>query len=132
MKLRFPVAGLFLFLALSCSPRGEEIVRTGDGKAVRLQVISAEIVRVSVSPDGRFRDRESLSVLPEKERPSKAGRPRYRVSSSGETVRLETDSLYAEVSRSDGTVSFHRHDGTPLALDGTASFSPMEVEGKEG
>ena len=35
--------------------------------SVRLQVVSPEVVRVSVSPDGKFHDRQSLPVLPQKE-----------------------------------------------------------------
>ena len=56
-----------LLLSLLACQKGEVTVKTAAGTAVRLQVVSPEIVRVSVTPDGKFRDRESLMVLPQKE-----------------------------------------------------------------
>ena len=47
-----------------CACSRTVVVKTADGGAVRLQVISPEIVRVTQSPDGKFNDRQSLAVLP--------------------------------------------------------------------
>ena len=62
----FFLAAISLALAVACTaPRNQVLVRTADGGAVRLQVVSPDIVRVSVSPSGRFSDRQSLMVLPQ-------------------------------------------------------------------
>ena len=92
---------------------------------VRLQVITPEIVRVSVSPDGKFADRKSLIVLPQK------GCTEYTLTRNAEGATLETSALKVAVHKADGTVHFFRADGTPLALDGHAAFEPMEADGKK-
>ena len=51
-------------LLAACTPKSEVKIATETG-TVRLQVVTPEIVRVSVSPDGKFRDRSSLMVLPQ-------------------------------------------------------------------
>ena len=103
---------------------GNEVKVPCEGLTVRLQVISPQIVRVSASPDGRFHDRKSLMVLPQK------GCKDYTVSKNAESVTLETSALKVTVDKK-GTVAFYKADGTPLALDGRTLFEPMEVEGKK-
>ena len=109
---------------LACTPQNQVMVKTEAG-AVRLQVISPEVVRVSVSPDGHFQERKSLVVLPQE------GCPDYTVSKEAERVVLKTSALSVEVQKADGRVNFYRADGTPLALDGRSSFEPITVEGKK-
>ena len=110
---------------LLASCQGREVkVRTEAG-TVRLQVVSPEIVRVSVSPDGRFRDRKSLVVLPQQ------ADTKYTLTKTQGELRRETSALKVTVSMADGTVQFFRADGPPLALDGQAAFQPLEVEGKK-
>ena len=111
-------------LALASCQRGEVVVRT-DNAAVRLQVISPEIVRVSVSPDGKFHDRQSLVVLPQQSYQD------FKLSKEAGKVVLSTPALSVEVSKADGTLQFFKADGTPLASDGCFSFVPNEVEGKK-
>ena len=110
-------------LMLAACQKPEVTVKT-DAAAVRLQVVSPRIVRVSVSPDGKFRDRRSLVVLPQD------GCREYAVTRSREAVSLETSALKVTVHKADGTVDFFRADGSPLALGGQAAFQPLEVEGK--
>jgi len=100
-------------------------VKTAAG-TVRLQPVTPEIVRVSVSPDGRFRERKSLVVLPQ---PACA---EYTVHKAEDAVSLETPALKVTVQKADGTIHFFKADGTPLALGGQAAFQPREVEGKQG
>ena len=124
MRLIHHAFVLALCLA-ACSPRNEVKVPVADGGTVRLQVITPEIVRVSVSPDGKFRDRNSLMVLPQK------GCRDFSMEKRTESVILETSALKVEVHTADGTLHFFRADGTPLALDGHTAFEPVEVEGKK-
>ncbi|MBR6305350.1 MAG: DUF5110 domain-containing protein [Bacteroidales bacterium] len=108
----------------SCK-KSEVIVPTGDGGAVRLQVISPEIVRVTQSPDGKFNDRKSLAVLPQ--RPCTD----YEVSDAMGKVHLTTGSVTVDVYKADGSIHFYDGEGNILAGDGRASFRPITVEGKD-
>ena len=116
------LAGALLALA-SCNKN--TVVVPCESSVVRLQVVSPEIVRVSVSPDGHFSDRPSLVVLPQKNDSD------YQLSKEDTKVVLSTSALTVEVSKADGTVNFFKADGTPLALDGRSAFEPIEVEGKK-
>ena len=115
---------LSALLALSACCRNTVVVPCENG-TVRLQVISPEIVRVSVSPDRKFRDRKSLVVLPQE------GCKDFKLSKEAGRVVLSTSALSVEVSKADGTLQFFKADGTPLASDGRFSFDPIEVEGKK-
>ena len=122
----FFLAAISLTLAVACTaPRNQVLVRTADGGAVRLQVVSPDIVRVSVSPDGRFSDRQSLMVLPQE------GCEAFHLEEGEDSVVLSTSSLVVKVSREDGGTAFFRADGTPLAVDGHASFAPAQADGKK-
>ena len=92
-----------------------------EGSTVRLEVISPELVHVSVSPDGKFSGRKSLVVLPQK------GCADFQVAKEAGEVSLETSALKVVVHKADGTIHFFRADGTPLATDGRAAFQPVEV-----
>ena len=116
------LAGALLALA-SCHKN--TVVVPCESSVVRLQVVSPEIVRVSVSPDGHFSDRPSLVVLPQKNASD------YQLSKEDTKVVLSTSALTVEVSKADGAVNFFKADGTPLALDGRSAFEPIEVEGKK-
>ncbi len=124
MKNVFLAMGLTLAVACT-APRNQVLVRTADGGAVRLQVVSPDIVRVSVSPSGRFSDRQSLMVLPQE------GCEAFHLEEGEDSVVLSTSSLVVKVSREDGGTAFFRADGTPLAVDGHASFAPAQADGKE-
>ena len=131
MRVAFHALKQALLLALTliitltaCSPKNEVLVKTGAG-TVRLQVVSPEIVRVSVAPDGKFQDRQSLTVVPQ------GACSDFELSDAMGKVRLATSALSVEVYKADGSIQFYRADGTPLALDGRSSFQPIEVEGKK-
>ena len=115
---------MVLVLAVSCTSRNEVMVKTADGGAVRLQVVSPEIVRVSVSPTGRFSDRKSLMVLPQE------GCDAFHLEEGKDSVALSTGALVVKVSRQNGGTAFFRADGTPLAVDGHVSFEPVKADGK--
>ena len=113
--------------ALSCSSSSfrQVSVRCDEGTTVRLEVISAEIVRVTEVPAGRITDRQSLVVLPQEEKVS------FTTSDVDGVLTLRTDSLTVCVDKKTATVSFSKADGTVLAADGRASFRPIEIEGKK-
>ena len=120
---------LLLFLAFACTPDNIVSVNTGAG-LFRLEVVSPEIVRVSVAKDGRFRDRQSLAVLPQK------GCTDFEVSDAMGVVHLTTSALAVDVYKADGSMRFYDGEGNVLADDGrvcfdegtTVSFASTEYE----
>ena len=90
-----------------------------------LQVISPDIIHVSVVPPGAdLPARKSLVVLP------RPGKTDFGVSSSEKGVVVTTSALSAVVAP-DGTVAFLDKGGSTLAGDGRFLFDPVEVEGKK-
>ena len=124
MRFAFHAIATTALCLCACCPKNQVLVRTEAG-AIRLQVVSPEIVRVSVSPDGRFTDRKSLAVLPQE------GCTDFTVEKAADKTVLLTSALKVEVLKADGRVNFYRPDGTPLAVDGRSAFAPIEVEGKK-
>ena len=125
MKFKYYLlAGLMGAVAAVGCQRTEVTVQCARG-SVRLQPVSAEIVRVSVSPDGRFQDRQSLSVVP------RQAFKDFKVQEEAGKLELRTSALCVRVDKASGKVDFFRSDGTPLTGDGTSTFTPMEVEGKK-
>ena len=129
MRKGFYLLGVAAMLLCACNPgfkRQDNTVTIPCGeRAVRLQVISPEIVRVSVSPDGKFRDRHSLAVV------EQGACNDFEVTCAMGKVRLATDALSVEVYQADASTYFYKADGTPLALNGQSAFAPAEVEGKK-
>ena len=124
---------LLLALAIGCTTAGQHgnsggsvTVPVKDGSVVRLQAINHKTIRVSTSPDGVFNDRASLAVVQQKPFND------YRIMDRGGKVRLSTGDLTAEVSKSDGSVSFYDTDGKLLTQSAPAELEPKEVEGKSG
>ncbi|OAX59221.1 TIM-barrel domain-containing protein [Xanthomonas graminis] len=93
---------------------------------VRLQVVDSGIIRVSADPDGDFKRSPSLMRVPVQ------GDSAYQFDEQGDTVRIMTAKLTAQVSTLDGHVSFADAAGKPLLAEvaGGRSFAPLKVEGK--
>ena len=104
------VLAVLAFTLVSCH-KSEVIIPTTDGGAVRLQVISPEIVRVTQSPDGKFHDRKSLAVLPQK------GCTDYEVSDAMGKVHLTTGAVTVDVYKADGSIHFYDGEGNLLTGD---------------
>ena len=105
------------------------IVRPADAKAaaVRLQLVSDRIVRVSADRDGDFQRSTSLMRVPV------AGAPEFRVDQDANVVRVAAAGIVADVALADGRVSFFDGKGEPLVQEvaGGRSFTPFEVEGRK-
>ena len=106
---------LLLFLAIACTPRNVVSVNTGAG-LLRLEVVSPEIVRVSVAKDGRFSDRQSLAVLPQECCTD------FEVSEAMGVVHLTTKALAMDIYKADGSMRFYDGEGNVLADEGRISF----------
>ena len=128
-KLLFCALGAVLLLT-GCSGKynvnGHTVTVPCKGETVRLEVITPDIIRVSQSPEKKFRDRTSLAVVPQQ-----TCQEPVSVTQEGEKVRVSTSALSVVVDQATATVAFFKADGTPLAVDGQAAFEPLEVEGKK-
>ena len=115
-------------LAISChsgyTVRDGQLTVTCENSVVRLQAVSPEMIRVSVTPDGRFSDRKSLVVVPQ------SGFSGFKVVREGDNVCLVTSAMKAVVSP-DGKVGFFDSEGKAIVDEGRFSFDPIEVEGKK-
>ena len=98
--------------------------QSGPEKAVRLEVYSDRIVRVTESPDGPFDLKPTLDVVA-----SPADVP-FTVGQSGNTVTLSTTQLHASVDLATGRVNFADARGRPqLAEYDSAGFAPVTLDG---
>ncbi|WBO21015.1 TIM-barrel domain-containing protein [Sphingomonas abietis] len=131
MSLRL-VSALALAGSLAAQAHAGTYARTANGivvspdsgaKAVRLQVYGDQIVRVTEVPTANFDLPASLMVT------AKPAGDNYAVSVRDGHVILTTAKLTADVSLSDGEVSFHDATGRlTLAESGPARFSPATAE----
>ena len=119
MKRTVIIAALAL---TACS--GAVTVQTPEG-AIRLEPVSESVIRVTEVPGGKFNDRQSLAVLPQKRFKD------YKVEKDGELVTVSTSKVSVIVDKVSGAVAFFDADGNLLAGDGHATFTPITVEGKD-
>lgn len=135
------VTGMIALICQSCATPAYE--RTADGvvirlngksdfpgQAIRLQVITDRIIRVSSIPSGEFPESVSLMTIPQPERITE-----FTLEKGEGIVTLGTASLSAQVSLKTGEVIFTDTDGTVFVAEqteGGRSFMPVPVEGETG
>lgn len=93
---------------------------------LRVQWVDEDIVRISATPERRFADRRSLTVVPQR------GYRAFRLVRADGTVEMSSPRLRVRVDGTSGAVSFYTADGE-LLLDGSdaeMSFLPVEAERK--
>lgn len=99
----------------------------GQARAVRLQVMTPDIIRVTASPGGGFDLPESLMVIaaPARDVP-------FDVSADADTATLKTAKVTAEVSLATGAVKFLDRNGKiVLAGIDAGTFAPVKVDGQD-
>ena len=96
------------------------------GQMVRLQPMTENIVRVTITPDKVFPNDSSLMIVPRSWE-----LPMYKATQDLREAVVKTSKVTAKVNLVDGRVSFLRADGTPLIAEHrpTRSFTPIMVEG---
>ena len=72
-------------------------IRSGQAKAVKLEVISDDIIRVIASPDGKFSNQVNL-IKDTKSLPA----PSFQITTSGDTIIVSTQTTQARLSRETG------------------------------
>ena len=129
MKNTKLLLGLALLLTACSSPKetpAGETLACDNGQTVRIVPVSAEIIRVSVTGDGVFNDRESLVVLPQEAFTD------YTLERTDSSFRLSTSAVTVEVDPRDGRIDFLHPDGSPWLIGGLTQLTPVRVEGKDG
>jgi alpha-D-xyloside xylohydrolase len=135
---------LLPLLLVSCQKaytvKGNLVLIPCQDRTVRLQVISPEIVRVSVSPDGKFNDRQSLVVVPQEAFTDFKVELLKDVEEDGSfrKIRVTTDSLQVFVAldpdfiHDSGDIWFLDWGGG-FMIPGVqkSRFEPITVEGKQ-
>ena len=101
---------------------------SGNTKAVRLQIISAGIIRVTASPVKDFPGSKSLMT-------SYAGLPvpKWSLEEGEKQLVLKTDSVFAGISAETGSVSFTDFRGNPLVSEKAQEgrlFEPAVFDGE--
>ena len=105
-------------------------IRSGQAKAVKLEVISDDIIRVIASPDGKFSNQVNL-IKDTKSLPA----PSFQITTSGDTIIVSTQTTQARLSRETGEVRFTDANGRTILREkanGGKEFTPIEVEGTKG
>ena len=128
-KRLLPLAALILVLC-SCGPVKTTadgfIVKAGNGDYVRLEAVNENIIRVSSTPDGKFPESGSLSVI------SQPDFTDFTVSENETTASLSTGRVVATVSKKTGAVRFTDSEGNELVEEDRREFAPIDVEGTSG
>lgn len=111
-KYSFILSFLLFFVFSACSKPSYRKIKDGivvnieqaspdAGKQIRLQVISGKIIRVTVIPDNKFDENQSLSVaLPD------SGEKNWMVIEKEDRIELKTDEIIAIVSVQTGEIMF--------------------------
>ena len=121
--------GLALLLAACSSPKempGKgEIIACENGQSIRVQVLSPEIVRVSVVEGEAFNDRESLVVEPQEPFDD------YTVERTDSLVTMATCAVQLRVDPRTASLGFYHPDGTPWLTGGAAELTQTTFDGKD-
>ena len=141
MKRLIAILSLVSFFALcSCEPLSYQKDESGvtvkinypvekGPTLVRLEVVSDKIIHVSATPENRFRDPESLVVLPHHEDTE------FLIHEETDRLTIETQYLRAHVIVRTGEIIFEDIQGNVLLKEQTGGgkyFEPIEVEGTKG
>ena len=130
----------FVFTLFSCEPLAYQKDDSGvtvkinypveNGPTlVRLEVLGDKIIHVSATPENRFRDPESLVVLPQREKVE------FLIHEESDRLTVETEALRAHLIVRTGEVVFEDIQGNVLLKEqagGGKYFEPIEVEGTKG
>ncbi|HEX8461640.1 MAG TPA: TIM-barrel domain-containing protein [Segetibacter sp.] len=101
--------------------------QSGHTLAVRLQVISDKIIRVTASPATTIADRKSLITV------NTATSKNFTVTNTADKVTVKTPAITATVLLSTGAVSFADAKGLPIVMErqyNGRTFSPAVFEGE--
>jgi alpha-D-xyloside xylohydrolase len=106
-------------------------LQTGNSaKAVRLEVITEEIIRVTATPTDVFSTDKSLCVI---DRDSTT--PEFNVIERNDSLILSTSKINARVSFSSGAVDFTDNNNRTILAERSSngkSFIPVTIEGTDG
>ena len=94
-------------------------------KKVRLEVVNDRIIRVSATAEDDFKDTESLIIVDQNKKSS------FEVTEDGDTIKLTTQKLVANILQTTGEVWFTDLSGNKILqeqIGGGKKFTPYSVE----
>ena len=102
---------------------GVEVNVKSTGQKVRLQVVGDKIIRVSATKDATFKNPQSLAVV------NINNIPEFKTEQNGDTVKISTNYLIANLITSSGKVIFTHLDGNVILseADNGRTFEPYQV-----
>jgi alpha-D-xyloside xylohydrolase len=141
MKNHVPILKYFLIalitvFAASCSPKkpyekqSNGIIISQDKKKIRLQVLSSDIIRVTVTPENSFSADTSLITVPQKEIFTN-----WKIEENPDMIGLRTSNLLAEVSLKTGEIVFKDSTGKVLLQEkqgGGKTFAAADTSNGKG
>ena len=105
-------------------------ITSGETKAVKLEVITDDVIRVMASPTGIFEESANL-IKDTRQLPV----PTFEITRSGDTITLGTATLQARLLQRTGEVWFTDKAGNLILREqngGGKEFTPVRVEGANG
>lgn len=107
-----------------------EQAKTGDARAVKLQVVTDDIIRVAATPENRFPERESLIIIPQKQ-----NNVHFELVEKNDILELTTAKIKAKIALSTGEVGFYTLNDKPLLEEekgNSKTFEPISADGFDG
>ena len=108
----------------------ETRIQSGPTKAMKVEVITDDIIHVMASPTGRFQEEVNL-IKDTKELP----KPAFGISQSGDTVILKTATTHVFLIQQNGKVWFTDANGNMLLSEtesGSKSYAPIKADDTNG
>src|ERR1044072_9633086 len=120
--LNYSFSGSFLiFILFAQTLFAQNIMATSDGiivhpnaaisgnvRAVKLQVINDNIIRVTASPTNTFPQNKSLIII------NQPLQTKFTTQDFNDSVQLKTHSITATINKETGAISFTDHNGRPV------------------
>ena len=94
-------------------------------KKVRLEVVNDKIIRVSATAENNFKEPESLIIVDQN------AKPLFDISEEGDTIKLSTQKIIANILQTTGEVWFTDKSGKKILqeqIGGGKKFTPYTVE----
>ena len=119
-------AAMFASCEGDVQQKGQQVtvkVQNGDVKLVRLEVMGEKIIRVSATAESKFADPQSLIIVPQHNRPA------FWWVNFGDTVKVSTSEITANVLKSTGEVWFTDAQGN-ITIDSPEMAQVLEFNRK--
>lgn len=120
----FLIIPLFIF-AFNDKEKGGEIIFNSEKGSITLQIYAEDIIRVTIAPVNKLKERESLMVIAKPDVTIK-----FKVNETDKEISISTDKITARIDKINFTVSFYDHNNK-LILKGDSSVFEKDIDHNE-